>query len=146
MTMTADLIVLPARRQHWALRINEAWDAGVAAIFETGQRLIEAKADPNLPHGQFEAMVANDLRFSASTAHRLMKVARDRKLANPAHGQLLPPSWRTLYELTKLSGEQFQALLDAGTIRRDVEREEIVAARRASGGSSARPAVSDDGG
>jgi N6-adenosine-specific RNA methylase IME4 len=127
----ADLIILPARRQYWARRINEAWDAGVAAIFKTGQRLIEAKADPDLPHGQFEAMVTEDLRFSASTGQRLMKVARDRKLANPAHGPLLPPSWRTLYEITKLTSEQFQALLDDGTIRPDVERDVIVARRRA---------------
>ena len=55
-----------------------------------------------LPHGEFGAMCDSDLPFSANTAQRLMSVASDGRLANPAHGQLLPSSWRTLYELTKL--------------------------------------------
>jgi hypothetical protein len=36
------------------------------------------------------------------TAQRLMKITRHSILANGAHGHLLPPSWRTLYEMTKL--------------------------------------------
>ncbi len=37
-------------------------------------------------------------------------------LANPAHAQLLPCSWRTLYELTKLPAMELgQALSVEGT-------------------------------
>jgi len=43
-----------------------------------------------------------DLPFAARTAQRLMAVAADARLANPTHVSLLPPSWGTLYELTKL--------------------------------------------
>jgi hypothetical protein len=36
-----------------------------------------------------------------------MKIARDQRLSDVAHGPLLPPSWRTLYELTKLDDAQY---------------------------------------
>jgi hypothetical protein len=36
-------------------------------------------------------MIEGALQFKASTAQRLMKIAADERLANPAHVQLLPP-------------------------------------------------------
>ena len=36
------------------------------------------------------------------TAQKLMQIVRHSLLINPAHVRLLPPSWGTLYELTKL--------------------------------------------
>jgi N6-adenosine-specific RNA methylase IME4 len=127
----SDLIVLPARRQYWARRINEAWDAAVEAVFETGRRLIEAKSDKDLPPGQFMEMVRTDLRFGVSTADKLMAVARDRRLVNSEHVPNLPPYWGTLYQIHLLKDAELQTLLDNGTIRPDVEREEIIAKRNA---------------
>jgi DNA modification methylase len=40
----------------------------------------------------------------------------------------LPPHWSTLYELTRLSDEEFQALLVTGVIRPGMEREELAMA------------------
>jgi N6-adenosine-specific RNA methylase IME4 len=117
------------RRGYWAQQVNEAWRSAVDSIFETGRRLIAAKSE--LAHGEFETMVEDELAFDATTAQRLMAIARDRRLANPAHGQLLPPSWRTLYEITKLSDANFQRLISNGTIRPDVERQEIVSVVKA---------------
>ncbi len=37
------------------------------------------------------------------TARRLMIVAKDERLSNTTHVSHLPPSWGTLYELTKLA-------------------------------------------
>lgn len=49
-----------------------------------------------LPHGEFEAMAEVDLPFGASTARRLMTVARDNRLTNRTHVHVLPPFWRPL--------------------------------------------------
>lgn len=113
------------RRQYWAGRINESWRQSVEAIFETGRRLIEARADPEL-RGEFEAMVDRDLLFGPRTARMLVAVARNPRFVNRNHGSDLPPNWRTLYELTKLTDETFDRLITDGTIRPDVERHEIM--------------------
>ena len=39
----------------------------------------------------------------------LMAIAADPRLRNPNHGSLLPPSWRSLYELTRLDDVTFEA-------------------------------------
>ncbi len=49
--------------------------------------------------------------FLLRTAQRLMIVARDVRLVDPTHASLLPPHWRTLYELTKLDSDQFDRAL-----------------------------------
>jgi hypothetical protein len=54
-------------------------------------------------------MIEVDLPFKASIAQRLMKIAADERLVDAAHGPHLPPHWRTLYELTKLPDEVFDA-------------------------------------
>ncbi len=54
----------------------------VARFIETGQELINAKA--GLVHGEFTAMVEEDLPFRPNTAQRLMVIARDQRLVNPA--------------------------------------------------------------
>ena len=47
-------------------------------------------------------MVASELPFGDRTARRLMAIARDPRISNRTHASLLPPSWMTLFELTKL--------------------------------------------
>jgi hypothetical protein len=42
-----------------------------------------------------------------------MKIASWPQLANVHHGKHLPPSWRSLYELTRLSDEVFEEKLRA---------------------------------
>jgi hypothetical protein len=108
--------------QVWATRISERWRASIEAIIDVGRLLGEAKV--SLPHGAFGSMIENDLPFSASTAQRLMAIARDPRLSNPAHVQLLPASWGTLYELTKLSDEEFAEAIENNIIRPDMLRGE----------------------
>jgi hypothetical protein len=106
----------------WAKKICAAWQDSVCSIIKTGQLLIASKDDLKGKRGEFGRMVENELPFSSSTAQRLMAIARDRRLTNPAHVQLLPPSWGTLYELTKLSNEVFAARIADGTIHAEMER------------------------
>ena len=107
----------------WARRIGGAWQKSIDAIFETGRLIVDAKAA--LPHGEFEDLVEAKLPFSGSTARRLMMIAKDDKLANRAHAHVLPSSWATLYELTKLDTETFERRIKEGTIRPDMQRREV---------------------
>ncbi|HWV19506.1 MAG TPA: hypothetical protein VN036_00585 [Devosia sp.] len=107
----------------WARRIGGAWQKSIDAIFETGRLISEAKAA--LPHGAFGKMIANDLPFGADAAQRLMAIAADTKLTNAEHVRHLPPSWGTLYELSKLDTETFTRRIKEGTIRPDMLRREV---------------------
>jgi N6-adenosine-specific RNA methylase IME4 len=107
----------------WAARIAECWRASVEAILEVGELLAAAKE--KLPHGEFSGMIESELPFGARTAQMLMKIAADPRLANPKHVSLLPPSWGTLYELTKLDDESFDRAVEQNIIRPDMERREI---------------------
>ena len=69
--------------------------------------LLAAKADPKMQHGEGGTMVESDLPFNRHTAHKLMRIAGDKRLTNVSQGKHLPPSWATLYELTKLDDATF---------------------------------------
>lgn len=107
----------------WAARIAACWQASVRAILEVGRLLSQAKQD--LPHGSFGKMIESDLPFGARTAQMLMAIAADNRLSDTKHVSHLPASWGTLYELTKLDDDQFERKIADGTIRADMERQEI---------------------
>ena len=109
----------------WAAEIRAAHKQSIEGILKMGRTLIAAKKALD-KHGAFEKMIENDLPFDASTAQRLMKIARDPRLRKAAHGQLLPGSWRTLYELTKLSDETFERAVSSGAINPAMTREQAV--------------------
>ena len=103
-----------------ALRVNE-----VRNIIERGRLLIEAKDE--LEHGSFEAMVKR--HFDLSTARMYRIVAAHPVISDRCHVNALPPSMRTLYELTKLSAEVLRAKLRDGTINPKTERKDVTAWR-----------------
>jgi hypothetical protein len=119
-------LILPSTdpSKSWVARIQAAWQKSVASILETGRLLIEAKGDPEMK-GRFEAMVKLKLPFNASTARRLMIIAQHAVISNRAHGHALPPSWRTLYELTKLDHTELAARIEDGTINPKIERKDV---------------------
>lgn len=126
-------------RQGFAKRVNQYFSDTLTAILKVGQVLIEAKAA--LPHGEFTAMVEEDLPFGARTTQRLMAIASDERLSNPTHGSLLPPSWRTLYELTKLTDEQWQAGIESTVIQPDMQRKDVITLRKEGDSWGTLPAV-----
>jgi hypothetical protein len=105
-------------RPVWAHKIKAAWSASIADIIETGKLIAAAKDD--LPHGQFETMVEKELPFGARTARMLVAVGKDSRFRN--HGSVLPASWRTLYELTLLTDDQFQRGIATGDINAEITR------------------------
>jgi Protein of unknown function (DUF3102) len=119
---------ITAERTQWAARISAAWQQSVTSIIETGRLLTEAKTA--LDHGEWLPMVESDLPFQRNTAQRLMKIAADSRLANRAHVPLLPPSWGTLYELTKLDDATFDQKLRDGSINPDMQRKDVARENR----------------
>ncbi len=107
----------------WAARISSCWQQSVQGIFDAGTLIAEAKS--SLPHGDFLVLTQSKLPFTARTAQRLMAIAADERLSKATHVSHLPASWGTLYEMTRLDDEQFKAKIADGTIRPDVERNEI---------------------
>jgi hypothetical protein len=109
--------------QEHAKMITAAWQKGVESIVETGDRLIEAKGE--LEHGSFEAMVQTKLPFGPDTARMLMAIARHPVISKPEHVRVLPPSWGTLYQLTKLPDPLLTAKIKDGTITPELERKDV---------------------
>ncbi|GLI94309.1 hypothetical protein [Methylocystis echinoides] len=102
----------------------------VSAIIATGLAFIEAKKA--LPHGQFERLFANHadplpepVACSHDTAKRLMAIARTPALSKGAHAPLLPTSWTTLYELTKLPEDKLEIALSEGWVRPETQRGDV---------------------
>jgi len=115
----------PRTVPEFAARITACCRRTVETIIETGRLLIAAKEQ--LAHGEFEHMVESELPFGPRTARMLMAIASDPRLTNRNHGSALPTTWRTLYELTRLDDVTFQARLADGTIRPDMERQDVAA-------------------
>lgn len=106
----------------YAGQITTAWQSSIESILKTGHLLIDAKK--KLKRGDFGKMVENDLPFGPNTAQRLMKVAGNRLLTNTAHAPLLPASWMTLYELSKLPDDEFKARIEDGSINPEMQRKD----------------------
>jgi hypothetical protein len=111
------------QRARWAGKICVAWRSSIEAVFECGRLLIAAK--DALDHGEFTKMVEHDLPFGERTAQRLMAIARDTRLTNPTHASLLPQSWMTLYELSKLPNHHFATAIADGLITPELRRTDI---------------------
>jgi hypothetical protein len=122
----------PEQGQAYADRIRVALGRSVEAILEVGRALLAAKAA--LDHGMWErlfaghpAAVLRPVPFSIRTAQRLMAIAEHPVLAQATHVSCLPPSWGTLYELTKVSEPVLERALRDGWIHPDMERAEAEA-------------------
>jgi hypothetical protein len=120
----------PKTSETYAHEINVAWRKAVDSTIEAGRILLEAKEGPYcLKHGAFEAMVRTKLPFNESTARKLMAIARHPVLSNRSHVNVLPPSYGTLYALTKVPNDRLIAYIREGTINPKLERKDVAALR-----------------
>jgi hypothetical protein len=122
------------KAEYWAPKIHAEWRKSVEGILGVGRQLIAAKK--SCEHGEFlrlfkghDNAVSDPVPFDRTSGFRLMEIAENKVLANDAHGQHLPQSWRTLYELTKLEDEQIIAGIKAGEITADMTRADAAALR-----------------
>ena len=107
--------------EQWVDYINAPECNPVSAIFEKGRRLLERK---QFIHGEklsgWEEFCVQSLGITKMTVHMLIAIAQDGRFVK--HVLRIPSSWGTLYELTKLDDETFQAALDEGVIHPEMER------------------------
>jgi len=103
--------------EDYARKINAAHSRSVASVIEVGRLLIEAKEE--LDHGDFLRLFqGGTLPFGEDTAERLMRIAENKILSNSAHARILPTSWTTLFELTKLPTRNLQVAIQDGRVHR----------------------------
>lgn len=108
--------------EKWAAQICSKLSKSVEAILEIGRVLINAKKQ--LAHGEWQRLFDERMvPFSQSAAERLMKIAVHPLLSNATHASILPPSWYTLYELTKLPEAQLAQAIDEGRVTPDMPRD-----------------------
>jgi hypothetical protein len=119
--MTGKPKAVKKTRKQWAAAICAAHKRLVANFFQIGETLVAA--NEALPHGTFLKMIEADLPFTARTAQMLMKIARDKRIANAKRASLLPLAWGTVYELTKLTNEAFEQALRSGAINPQMTRD-----------------------
>jgi hypothetical protein len=123
MTMANIVTIDEFDPEYWAGRINAAAQKTTEGIIEAGQALLQAKQ--HLRPGDFHAMINDRLAFTPRTAQRLMKIAAHPVLSDATHVSRLPPSWGTLYELTKLPPKLIQAKIEDCTISPKLERKDV---------------------
>lgn len=106
-------------------RLSELQVNDVENIIERGRVLVEMKDE--LDHSAFEATVKK--HFDLSTARMYRIVAEHSLISNHCHINALPPSIRTLYELTKLPNDILKAKVNDGTINPRMERKDVLLIR-----------------
>lgn len=123
-TATGIHVVSGRTAAQWANVIRAHLGQTVAGIVQVGRDLIEAKAD--LPHGEWLPLLER-VGVNDSTARKFMSVAAHPALANQERVHDLPPSWGTLYELSRIPEDRLTAAIEAGQVRPDMARKEALA-------------------
>jgi hypothetical protein len=116
--------------QEWAGKIKRLFSESVPAIIETGSLFKAAKAE--LPPGEWPRMfhdhpehVPDPLRCSDRTARRFMAIANNTVLSNRTHVSDLPPSWGTLYALSRVDDATLECAVRDGTVNPGMKRREV---------------------
>lgn len=110
--------------------ITSMWVRSAASFIRIGRKLLEFEATLSL--ADFAALIGRHgeqgkVPFSYSVARKLMAIGEDKRLSRLlAHGpKRLPPCWRTLYEITLLTDEQYKCAIKQGLIHSGMERNEV---------------------
>lgn len=107
----------------WANSITAKYAREVESVIDTGRELIAAKAD--LPHGEFQKMVRSELPFKERAAQMYMAVATNTRLLDPDIRPRLPNTLTTLYTLSKIDPDVFDAMLTANEINPERSNQDI---------------------
>ena len=110
--------------------ITTSWQRQVRDVIATGHLLIRAHDDLINVHGAWSSMVRNDLPFNIKTAIKLMAIARHPVLSKGSHGNRLPASWTTLYQLSLIDPPTLKRLITSGAVNSRTERSDIERMRR----------------
>ena len=114
--------------------VNTTWQKATQSIIEVGRLLIKTKAE--IAHGKWRTLFRDyddddrapvTFPFGQRTAEMLMEIADHSILSNPKFVSNLPPSWGTLYEMTRMPEEELETLIENGTINADIRRSDVEA-------------------
>ena len=123
-----------AEIQRRVTEINATWQKATHSIIEVGRLLIQAKAE--IAHGKWLTLFRDyddddrapvTFPFGQRTAEMLMAIAGHSILSNPKFVSDLPPSWGTLYEMTRIPEQELEKLIEDGTINADIRRCDVEA-------------------
>ncbi len=123
-------VILPLQaRADYVQEISRLWKDAQNSFLTIGRYLVQAAE--RLEHGEYQAMVDNELPFGYQVSYQLRKVAEaidGKRLVIDE----LPSSYATIYQLTTLSDEQLEEARrqQPPLIRPSVKRQEIVAFKR----------------
>jgi hypothetical protein len=109
-------------RTYYQTDLQASWGKKtVEGIIKSGQILKQAQA--LLPYGHFSSL-AEEFDMDRSVVTRLKKIAATPSLS--AHAHKLPPSWYTLYLLTRLKPEKLQAGIETGKVNKAITRADVM--------------------
>ena len=124
-TLTGPVVPKPRSAAEWAGVIRADLGASVQGVIDAGADL--AAAREGIPRGDWEEWLARELHMTPRTAQRFMAIARHPVLANTTHVSLLPSSWGTLYELSRLPEAALTRAIEAGDISPETTRQDVAA-------------------
>ncbi len=127
-------------------RIRNRFVTGVREFVAIGEDLIFVRQ--HLAHGEWTDWVNEQLPFSVRSAQMFIQIAQDQNVkryasenieGKHAHVALLPPDRLLLTELCGLPEEEFDALIEDGTINPDMKRGDVRRARVLTRHADTRP-------
>ncbi|MBF0426727.1 MAG: hypothetical protein HQL66_13010 [Magnetococcales bacterium] len=103
-------------------KIRIAYNKSVSGIIETCHLMAAAKRD--LESASWKRLQIN-LPFTPQTIRKMVQIGESRRFQNAPMGALLPPSWRTLYEIMQLPDDVYEQALEKGIIHPEMQRREV---------------------
>ena len=101
-------------RKEWAAECRGCLQKTAEGLITLGKTLTKAKRD--LAHGEWLAMLRDDLKMDVRFAQRVMALARNPRFSKAANLTHLPYALSTLGELARLSDDDFEAGKESGAI------------------------------
>jgi hypothetical protein len=116
------LLELGADRVAYASEISRLWSEAQDRFLKIGRYLVRAKAA--LPHGSFEAMIADELPFGRHVAWQLRTVATAVDGGRLVEDEL-PNSYATAFKLASLDDDVLDRAKAENVVRPNVTRAEV---------------------
>lgn len=114
-------VTVPAKRA--VTNISAAWHKTIDALFETANLLYTYSQQANWREIKEQLQV--DGVMGASVISMMLGIARDPRLQKPAVKRLLPPSYNTLYLLSKLDDDVIDAKIKDEALMPSLTVEEV---------------------
>jgi hypothetical protein len=123
------IVVDKRTADEWAQVIRADLGVSVAGFVAAGKHLAQAKDELGWRRNGagFEAWCKESIRISVSIADKLMALARNPAFENSEHVPSFPPSWGTLYELSRLDAPLLEAAVTEGRVHPELERKAAIA-------------------